>query len=99
MRMMMKVVIPVEAGNKGIAQGTLANVVDRFIEQHDPEASYFVSEHGRRTAFFFFDLRNARDIPMVAESFFMELNASVEITPAMNAADMKAGVEEAMRRR
>ena len=36
-----------------------------------------------------FDLPDASDIPSFAEPFFMELNAGVEIAPAMNGDDLQ----------
>ena len=95
MRMMMKVAIPVDAGNKGVTGGGLGKTVARFVEQAKPESSYFVADNGKRTAYFFFDLKDPSDLPSFAEPFFMELNAAIEVTPAMNLADMKAGVERA----
>jgi len=35
-------------------------------------------------------------IPTAAEPFFMNLNASIELNPAMNLEDMKVGVQKAM---
>jgi len=98
MRMMMKVSIPVEAGNKGVKEGLLPKTVMGFIEQMKPEAAYFVSEGGKRTGYFFFDLKDTSSLPLAAEPFFMNLNAAVEVTPAMNVEDMKAGVERATKR-
>lgn len=97
MRTMFKVSIPVETGNKSIADGTLPRIVMDFMEKFNPEAAYFVAETGMRTGYFFFDLADPTDIPSVAEPFFMNLNAAIELVPAMNAADMKAGVEKAMK--
>ena len=93
MRVMMKVAIPVETGNKAVKDGTLAKTVMEFVERVKPEASYFIAEGGRRTALFFFDLKDPSSIPPAAEPFFMNLHAAVELTPAMNAEDLKAGVE------
>jgi hypothetical protein len=95
--MMMKVTIPVEAGNKGVKEGILPKTVMAFVEQAKPEASYFTAENGKRTAFFVFDLKDPSMIPSIAEPFFMNLNASIELSPAMNLEDMKAGVEKAMK--
>jgi hypothetical protein len=95
--MMMKVSIPVETGNKAIKEGGLAKTVMGFVEQMKPEACYFASEGGKRTAFFFFDLKDPTMIPSAAEPFFMNLHAAVELSPAMNLEDMKAGVEKAMK--
>lgn len=99
MRTMMKVSIPVESGNKGVKEGLLPKTVTEFVDRVKPEASYFVAEKGQRTAYFIFDLKDPTMIPSMAESFFMNLNASIELTPAMNLEDMKAGVEKAMKQR
>jgi hypothetical protein len=98
MRMMMKVSIPVDAGNKGVKEGILPKTVMAFVEQMKPEACYFGPEDGKRTAFFFFDLEDPTMIPTVAEAFFMNLNASVQLSPVMNLEEMKAGVERVMKR-
>jgi hypothetical protein len=97
MRMMMKVLIPVEAGNKAIKDGSLAKTFQQFTEAMKPEAAYFVAEGGERTAYFFFDLQDAASIPVAAEPFFMNLHALIEITPAMNLDEVKAGVEQALK--
>lgn len=95
MRMMMKASIPVEFGNVCIKEGTLQRTVVRFVEKYKPESSYFISEGGLRTAIFFFDVKDSVEIPSIAEPFFMNLHADVSITPAMNLADMRSGVEMA----
>ena len=43
MRMMMKVSFPVEAGNEGVADGSLPETVMKFVELMKPEASYLVA--------------------------------------------------------
>jgi hypothetical protein len=93
--MMMKVSIPVEAGNRGVKEGILPKTVMAFVDQAKPEASYFTAENGKRPAFFVFDLKDPTMIPSIAEPFFMNLNASIELSPAMNLEDMKTGVEKA----
>jgi hypothetical protein len=97
MRMMLKVSIPVEAGNKGVKEGILPETVMRFVEAMKPEASYFFPQGGLRTALFFFDLENPTMVPTAVEPFFTNLNASIELTPAMNLEDMKTGVAKAMK--
>jgi len=97
MRVMMKVSMPVEAGNRGVKEGILPETVMSFVEKMKPEACYFFPENGLRTALFFFDLENPMMIPTVVEPFFTNLNASIELTPAMNLEDMKAGVAKAMK--
>jgi hypothetical protein len=97
MRVMMKVSIPVDTGNKGVKDGFLPKTILGFMEQAKPEAAYFVTEGGKRTGFFFFELKDPSSLPSASEPFFMNLNAAIEVTPAMNVEDMKAGVERAMK--
>jgi hypothetical protein len=96
MRMMLKVSIPTEEGNKAIKAGTLPKTIERVMADLKPEAAYFVAEGGQRTAFLFFDMANVSDLPMVAERFFFGFNAAVEVIPAMTAEDLKKGLPAAM---
>jgi hypothetical protein len=97
MRVMLKVSIPVEAGNKALKDGSLAKTMMTFMEKMKPETAYFLPECGKRAAIFFFDLKDPASIPLVVEPFFLSLDASIELTPAMNVEEMKAGVEKAMK--
>ena len=98
MRMMMKVSIPVESGNRGIVEGTLPKTIMGFVEQYKPEGAFFTAQGGERTAFFFFDMKDNATIPVICEPFFAQLNARIELTPAMNVEDMKSGVERATKK-
>lgn len=95
MRMMMKVSIPIEAGNKAIKEGSLPQIVGKFVETYKPEAAYFVAETGQRMAIFVLDISDSQDLPSLAEPFFLGLNADVHFSICMNFDDMKAGVEKA----
>lgn len=95
MRMMLKVSIPVETGNKGIQDGSLPKTIMAFVEKWKPEACYFGPDGGKRAGFFFFDMPEPSAIPSLTEPFFMGLGAAIEMTPVMNLEDMKAGVEKA----
>ena len=92
MRMMLRVTIPVEQGNKAIKEGSLAKTFQAFMEEHKPEAAYFYPHKGMRSALFFFDLKDTTDIPRIVEPPFHLLNAEIEVTPVMNADDLKAGL-------
>jgi hypothetical protein len=99
MRVMMKVSIPVETGNKGVREGLLAKTVQDFVERTKPEACYFGPEAGKRTAWFIFDLADVTQMPPAAEPFFMALNASVDLTPILNLEDLKVGIDKASKLR
>ena len=58
MRMMLKVVIPVEAGNKANKDGSLARAMQGAAERLKPEAAYFLPDDGKRTALFFFNMQD-----------------------------------------
>lgn len=100
MRMMLKVNIPVEAGNAAIQNGTLGTTMEKILGEIKPEAAYFVADHGMRTGYIFFDMQDSSQIPMLAEPFFLAFNASISIQPAMNPADLAkamAGMEHAVK--
>lgn len=94
MRTLLKVTIPVEAGNKAIKDGTLPKTIQSTTDAIKPEASYFFTENGKRTAFFFFDLKDPSSIPQISEPLFINLNAEVQYYPVMNANELKAGLEK-----
>ena len=92
MRAMLKVTVPVEQGNKAVLDGTLGRIIQETSERIKPESAYFTIEGGKRTAFFFFDLVDAVNMPSIGEPLFMHLNASVELTPVMNAHELQKGL-------
>ena len=96
MRMMLKASIPVEGGNNAVKSGELPKVMQHLLETLKPEAAYFTTERGRRTALIFFDLKSPSDIPSIAEPLFQGTNADVQFTPVMNADDLRAGLQKAL---
>jgi hypothetical protein len=91
---MARISMPVESGNQAIKDGTLGAAMQRAAERWKPEAMYFTTFDGLRTAFMVFDLPDAAGIPSFAEPFFRELNANVQLAPAMNADDLQKGLTE-----
>jgi hypothetical protein len=94
MRMMLKVTIPVKAGNAAIKDGSLPKIMSETIERLKPEAAYFLTEDGERTAIMVIDLADPADIPSIAEPFFQGLNAGVTFAPVMNAEDLKRALSK-----
>ncbi|HVY38026.1 MAG TPA: hypothetical protein VHM31_08825 [Polyangia bacterium] len=97
MRTMMKISLPVEAGNKAIGDGTLGRVMQETMERIKPEAAYFTVEDGKRTAFMFFDLSEPSQLPVVGEPLF-GMGADVQFTPAMSPQDLQKGLASLPRR-
>jgi hypothetical protein len=94
MRCMLKVVLDTEVSNKAIAAGTLPKILQQIMGKITPEAAYFGTEDGDRTAFFFFDLADPSDIPVIAEPAFMSLGAKVTFMPVMNLDDLQKGLSQ-----
>lgn len=99
MRMMLKISIPVEAGNNAIKDGSLPSTIQGLIERLKPEASYFFPEDGQRTALFVFDMHEASQIPALVEPLFMGMHAAVALFPVMNAEDLQKGLAQAAKQR
>ena len=92
MRFLVKVNIPVEAGNKAVKDGTLGKTIQKILQEQRPEAAYFVAENGQRCGYLILNMESASKIPFIAEPWFLAFNASVEMKPAMVAEDLqKAG--------
>ena len=89
---MLKVRIPVEAGNAAIQGGKLPKALRAVMGQPKPEAAHFVAEDGVRSALIFFDMADLSDIPSIAEPFFMGMNAKVDPLPVMNAEGLRKGL-------
>jgi len=93
MRMIMHMTIPVEAGNHAARTGTLGTTLKRILDEIKPEAAYFTAtESGERGGFIVFDLKDASQIPAVAEPFFLALNAKINLWPAMTPQDLANGM-------
>jgi hypothetical protein len=96
MRTMLRITIPVEAGNRAIKDGTLQKVLEATAARLKPEAAYFVADTGIRSAMFFFDMKDSSEVPEIAERLFIGLEAKCEFFPAMNGDDLKKGLAAAM---
>ena len=92
MRMMLKFAVPVEKGNAAIKDGAIARTLESIMTKLKPEAAYFTSFDGKRGGLIFFDLADPSQIPEVVEPLFLDLNAAVELTPVMNAEDLRKGL-------
>ena len=83
MRFLVKVNIPVEAGNEAAKAGKLGTTIQAILADLKPEAVYFTDDKGQRTAFLFLDMQEASQIPAIAEPWLLAFKASIEIHPVM----------------
>jgi hypothetical protein len=91
MRMLLRVSIPVENGNAAVRAGSLGKTIQRILADLKPEAAYFSEEHGERTGFIIFDMRESSQLTAIAEPWFLAFNARITLRPAMNLEDLAAG--------
>ena len=101
MRMLLKISVPNEAGNKAISDGSLPKTIHSILEEQKPEAAYFIEDGGKRTFIIVVNIDEPSQMPAIAEPWFLSLDAAVEFHPAMVAADLeKAGpaIESAVKK-
>ena len=83
MRFLLKVNIPAESGNAAAKAGKLGATIQSILADLKPEAAYFTDDDGQRAGFIVLEMRDASQIPAIAEPWFLAFNASVEIHPVM----------------
>jgi hypothetical protein len=82
MRMLLRVSIPVEAGNAAAKAGTLGSTIERILADLKPEAAYFFADDdGQRSGSIVFDMKDSSEIPAVAEPWFLAFNAKLSFRP------------------
>lgn len=94
MRMMMKVQLDTEAGSRGIADGSLPQLMQETLGQLNPEAAYFGPEGGIRTAFIVFDLADPSQLPTITEPLFSKMKANIQMFPVMDREDLQKGLQQ-----
>ena len=69
-------------------------VLEGLQKRLKPEASYFFTDGGERTALYVFEMKDSSQIPAIVEPLFMELGADVDFKPVMNAKDLEKGLRK-----
>jgi len=84
MRMMLHVVMPIETANAAIRAGQFGPFVQKVLADLKPEAAFFTETDGVRSGYIFFDMKDASQLPAIAEPWVLALNATLTVKPAMS---------------
>jgi len=74
--------------NAKMRDGSFGRTLESIVSELKPEATYFYAEDGFRTSLFVVDMKEASDIPRLAEPLFAALGAQVELFPVMLPQDL-----------
>jgi len=88
MHMIMLVQFPVEPFNTLVRDGSVGGLVNRILEATKPETVYFTERDGHRGAIMVVNVDSPSDVPMYAEPWFLDFNATVEFRIAMTPEDL-----------
>lgn len=93
MRTLLKISMDVEKANSALRDGNMQKVMTALMDQLHPEAAYFTTEFGKRTAYVFFNLTDPSQIPVIAEPLFSTFGAEIDLKPVMNRDDLMKGLQ------
>lgn len=92
MRMLLTARMDTEKSNQLVGDGTMGKTIEGIVEHLKPEAAYFTTWEGERTALMVIDVENSNQMPSISEPFFLA-GAKVSMRPVMNLDDLRAGLE------
>jgi hypothetical protein len=101
MRYLLKFKFDSDAGNSALRDPKFGARIQQYLSDIKSEAAYFTTVNGQRGAYIVIQVKDASEIPAVAEPLFLWLKADIEFIPVMMPEDlMKAGpaIESAIKK-
>jgi hypothetical protein len=92
MRIMLHVAMDTEKTNQMVLDGTIGSTIEGILAKLQPEAAYFYPVGGRRGFTLVIDAPDGATLPSLAEPFWLQLGATVEAVPVMNAEELGVGL-------
>jgi hypothetical protein len=71
-----------------LATGLWGRSSTKILDVLKPQASYFAEDNGERAGYIFFDMKEAAQLLLIAEPWFLAFNARLTVRPAMNMQDL-----------
>jgi len=88
MRLLMNVTLPAEPFNSAVRDGSAGKKIKKILDAIKPEAAYFTESGGDRAGVLVVDVKDASDIPALAEPWYLSFDAEVEFRVAMTPEDL-----------
>ncbi len=88
MRMIIEATMPPEPFNTYVKKGTAGERIQKVLDALKPEAVYFTARDGHRHCTAVVDVTGSSQLPSLAEPFFLEFDALVEVYIAMTPEDL-----------
>jgi hypothetical protein len=95
MKMLLRVVMPIEPFNAMTKKGTVGKVLGKILEDLKPEAAYFTLTDGERTLLAVININKPGDYVKYAEPFFLQFDAECSFDIILTPEELKtSGIEE-----
>lgn len=88
MKMILTVEFPIEPFNTLVREKKVGALIGRIMADIKPEVAYFGEQDGTRGGIFVVDVTEASQIPVFAEPFFLNFNATCKFRVAMSPQDL-----------
>jgi hypothetical protein len=92
MRLMLHVAMDTEKSNQMVRDGSMGPTIEGILAKLNPEAAYFHTASGRRGFTLVVDAPDGASLPSFAEPMWLQLGATVEVEPVMNAEELGIGL-------
>jgi hypothetical protein len=92
MRLMLHVAMDTQTSNQLVRDGVMGSTIEGILAKLEPEAAYFYAVDGRRGFTLVVDAPDGATLPSLAEPMWLQLGATVEAVPVMNAEELGVGL-------
>jgi hypothetical protein len=95
MKMLLTVEFPHEPFNSLVRSGKVGEVIGRILESIKPETAYFTEQNGKRGGIFVINVKTPSDVPLFAEPFFLNFQATCKFRVLMSPEELQtAGLDD-----
>ncbi len=95
MQMLMKVQFPLQKFNAAVRDGSVGDKLGKILGFIKPKGAFFTAENGCRGGTFVVEVHDPKQMPQLAEPFFLLFDAKVEYLPYMTPEDLAhSGLEK-----